>query len=725
MYATQIVTSFTRTVKADDQVLAKFGRKTLVNRVEEAYPRPLVEEYGGLILRSPDPLTYEEFEWLTSDEVRQHLGEVEPVASDGKQILFLSRKEFMRFVTDYDLKEDLVRDRGTLMRVYAMLKRPQVLEELRFDVSAMQRFGKHNYDGVGLCTTGLAKEVFDEVWKENRKINGILQVTAKGIVNGRRTKRLTKGLVHEPVVSPWGEPQACGVSRDFEFKKVDEDVEELHIYPLRALGQRAMRASEHLLSILVTDERPELFIERENDWLEKQTFLSFLSTENRRKYKAGLPLSLLDSSEHVLNLMFKYRWLGHTATAIPDTRVPEGQCWLLPGSVRQLEKYGELDLGAMLPVKRDPPRPDKSGTDVLQFGGEATMEGAEFGIIVNPHDVICKRLQLDFDGDGLVIGHWRNDRLKYFGRRMEDVDANKYVLDVGEPMLRTSKGQLWLLGTIKAELAGEFHSVGFITMLGMYLAEVGLLDDHYRKELTEILQAAISSVKKSILHKMVQKVLRSIQQDVKAVEPEAGFLTKLLNELKHTSKDLRSDFAKQELQKKLDDIQTWIELVEVKDMTPVQRVLARRFRIMMRLHREMEAERSAEECEIPPHFKKVAIAKSTEAERQKVYAMSKQYGQVVGKWQKKVAEGADKYALQALTKQMNDITNDLELMVRLGSISEAAVVARGNKRWAAQLVSADWYEKNAQDTRPIDVEAMGDDLFAWGQDGFEDEEVIS
>lgn len=622
----------------------------IVERIEAARPRPLVEQYGLVVARAEFSLN----DLVLSEMNRTMKAKgLVPIAMVERKVFYGEPETRMRILKDFDLLKRIPNHRELITRLGVVLKRP---------------------GGRSLPLT-LKGQPFEEA-----EGDGVIAVTPQvmGPMAGTFFSGVTtlKGIVRPPLEhSGIVEEESFCVDAQFGVKVDADTAGEFHA--VRTLTEQP--ATMNLQALLFGVQRPEEYISRDNTRVAKTKASDLVRRSFKAKVEAGIPAGLLMDRTSPWKWLRKFAMPAFSSTVFASTLVKDEEAvMLLPQSYDRLCRIAErkIKVGETLIIHRDPAKPDHTSFHRFTFAGICKWAGKERGegVVLHPKSKQWKAAGGDFDGDTAIVS------LATF-EIMEDIPGLKsYRRTKPTPMVGLN-GKPHMEGTLLAMTDTFANSLGSTVLTALKAREIDALDDGMAAKLSDLIQAAVDNQKHPVNAGEARTDYTDVYNAVMELEPQTGFLTSLMNELTSTSGE-----------KEADVVAVWKQLVlwsTLDHESQFHQVMAQRIAIIDRIFKESGFLRG-HRLGIPEAMKGVAKATVTELEDGSeqmhwVSAKAKEFRTLM----REMANLQDDDAKRPLREELNKVRREMELAYRKGRVAGATLLAYAPPRIAAEIVSAE------------------------------------
>jgi hypothetical protein len=362
-----------------------------------------------------------------------------------------------------------------------------------------------------------------------------------------------------------------------------------------------------------------------------------------------------------------------------------------------------------LVVHRDPAMADGSSMAYFTYDGElewAGQEGEGYGIVLHPRDPHWKRAGGDFDGDSASVFlsftwlHPRGTDAQESYRCEPPEDGPE---DPGEQMLRQAK-------------LGLTQLLGPIVLAATKLAERGLDTPTTRKVASAVAQASVDAKKHYVDPERTMEGARLIFGLARdGADQDGEYLITLINQLKQAP----GDRAKAE---------AWDRIVEWRPgsggCSEVERAMMERIQVLNQWYRDAGFLRNAR-IEMPNALRTAATDRSSGSERGVIYALTQRYNELMRELLSLRDEADDEEmpteGLEVRVREdLRRVREEFRYAMLKGKGMQAAMVALGPARLAAQLVPAAVFEELGLEAREVIVNLIGHE---WGDGRYAKEEL--
>jgi hypothetical protein len=622
----------------------------IVERVEAARPRPLVEQYGLIVARaefSLDDLVLSEM-----NRAMKAKGLV-PIAMVERKVFFGEPETRLRILKDFDLLKRIPNHRELITRLGVVLKRPGG-RSLPLTLKGAP-FEEAEGDGMIAISTQVMGPMAGTFFSGTTTLKGIVRPP----------------LEHSGIV----EDESFCVDAQFGVKVDANTAGEFHA--VRTLTEQP--ATMNLQALMFGVRHPEQYIADDNQRVARTKTSDLVRQSFKAKVEAGIPAGLLMDRTSPWKWLRKFAMPAFSSTVFASTLVKDEEAvMLLPQSYDRLCRIADrkIKVGETLILHRDPAKPDHTSFHKFTFAGICKWAGKKRGegVVLHPKSKQWKASGGDFDGDMAIVS-MPNFEI------MEDLPGLKsYRRTKPTPMVGLN-GKPHMEGTLLAMTDTFANSLGSTVLTALKAREINALDDAMAAKLSDLIQAAVDNQKHPVNAREARTDYTDVYNAVAEMEPETGFLTTLMNELTSTSGEKESDV-----------VAVWKQLVlwaEISHKSRFHQVMAERIQIIDRIFKESGFLRG-HRLGIPEAMKGVAKAVVTELENSSeqmhwVATKAKEFRTLM----REMAALEDDDAKRPLREELNKVRREMELAYFKGQVAGATLLAYAPPRIAAEIVSAE------------------------------------
>lgn len=491
-----------------------------------------------------------------------------------------------------------------------------------------------------------------------------------------------------------------GHCTDAQFGQTVPDNPTGTFYPVRHLPRE--QAALNLQAVLFGAEHPENVIRDDNVRLENLNIKDMLTNEQRRKVKAGVPVSLLIGELNPWKWATQLKCAGTRATVFGSALVDLNTIWLLPESYRELRLANGGKTPEFVVVHRDPALPNASSMVTYRLAGCAkwTSSSRGRGIVLNPKEPNWKLAGGDFDGDSALVF-----AQPYFPLADRVPVTKDLKRNTKRPVTETT-----LVTEIMANFDGFASQLGPTIAAAQRLAEIDRLTPELRNTTSIVAQGAVSAQK----HVMDTASGYAMYKEIKDQVPKDTYLLDLLRNIGNAP-----EIATAKNPSKADLWKNLVELaleVDTDTLSRIQKPLIERILILNELYESVDWLReSRSKTPLPDRLRNAAKQALLDVEgidaaehTAWVQGWTADYRHVMRAIHDTPEEDEDDVDLDEQRELLKTLRNELLQALLNKDVHPYALLAYGPHRIAAELVDADYFEALSQTPSQIELPIVGE-----------------
>jgi len=599
-----------------------------------------------------------------------------PVACVGRKYFFAAKELRDRVFAHFNVEEMIGSNTHVLVRMGVLMKRPGgLMQQLSTPV---ERFFEKENDGTVMIS---------------RKMDGPRPGTLR--IHEDDIYYYAKGMVRPPFVVN-GCTEQEGLVNEAQFGgTMPTGAQVGEFAAVRTMPSE--RPSLNYQAVLFGAENPAEVIRADNGRLKRLSVDDVFSVEESRKIRAGVPAALF------MRQYAPWKWLKQfepskrkaRETVYGSALVPMGSVMLLPDTYKRFHSKKHPAPGLLM-LHRDPAMPDASSMALYTLEGEIKWQGRDdgTGIVINPGDPRWKAAGGDFDGDAAVVFEPR------FALKPRVEQPESLRLGRGVPMVEFQQNAA--VEAIMIEMAnGVASRLGPSMMNNMRLAEVEQLTEELAALGQQVSQTCVEAQKHAVDANAARSKEKELRDAAKAVMPAQGFL---LDEM-HKVQQAVGGEAK---------LAAWRGLtVHAAGRTPetdIEAAMLERIQILDELFRKWQWLRG-DRAELPDRLRTAAkqAVLLGEEDPAAAVALVRHYSRLYREAVRAYVEldESDEDARYQAQERIREVRLMVRLAVRQGELSEAAIVAYGPNRVAAELVSGAFFEELGMRSNHLETALFG------------------